>query len=167
MLQEVWLVTKITRLSKKDNVLVPSRIKIVEITQNQIQKTFIEESPTLRAHRDKAKWLLSFLASDYLYTIIWSQIHFMNAKKKQVLERCLKKGSLWEHIEKTIYTLLYTMCLQIKLNIHNTHYGWVTGCGGWELFFFSFSLSCALLLSDVLIALSLVLLFLLFLFFGV
>ena len=54
MLQEVWLVTKITRLSKKDNVLVPSCIKIVEITQNQIQKTFIEESPTLRAHRDKA-----------------------------------------------------------------------------------------------------------------
>ena len=46
MLREVWLVTKITRLSKKDNVLVP---------QNQIQKTFIEESPTLRAHRDKAK----------------------------------------------------------------------------------------------------------------
>ena len=54
MLQEVWLVTKITRLSKKDNVLVPSCIKIVEITQNQIQKIFIEESPTLRAHRDKA-----------------------------------------------------------------------------------------------------------------
>ena len=33
MLQEVWLVTKIARLSKKNNVLVPSCIKIVEITQ--------------------------------------------------------------------------------------------------------------------------------------
>ena len=29
----------------------------------------------------------------------------MNAKKNQVLERCLKKGSLREHIEKTIYTI--------------------------------------------------------------